>query len=348
MKTSISLQQLAGQVTSQREYRRDFLVPDRAIEMADAGESCWIDLPNGGLQEFGITDTSHSQLAEKLGIDGRYYRKMRNLQPDLLADNVNAWLARSTEKRFVRTLHGKMRAYLSSRYQPIDSADILEQAVFPVMQELGLDGSAVKSCYLDSLGERMYIKVVNRHLEGEISAGDIVQSGFIVSNSDTGNGSAMVRPFVERLVCTNGLIVDEMQSRQNHVSRRRESYELYSEATRRKEAELFINKIKDLIRAVNTQSILDEIVGKMQAAKAHPIKVEAVEITAKHFELSHEEGKGVLDHLIMGGELSLYGLMNAYTRYSQDIESYERATDFERLGNKVLSLPDSSRILAVV
>jgi Domain of unknown function (DUF932) len=347
MKTSISLQELAAQVTSQREYRRDFLVPDGAIEMADAGESCWIDLPNGGLQEFGMTDNSHSQLAEKLGIDGRYYRKMRNLQPDLLADNVNAWLARSTEKRFVRTLHGKMRAYLSSRYQPIDSADILEQAVFPVMQELGLDSSAVKSCYLDSLGERMYIKVVNRHLEGEISAGDIVQSGFIVSNSDTGNGSAMVRPFVERLVCTNGLIVDEMQSRQNHVSRRRESYELYSEATRRKEAELFINKIKDLIRAVNTQSILDEIVGKMQAAKAHPIKVEAVEITAKYFELSQEEGKGVLDHLIMGGELSLYGLVNSYTRYSQDIESYERATDFERLGNKVLSLPDS-RILALV
>ena len=39
----------------------------------------------------------------------------------------------------------------------------------------------------------------------------------------------------------------------------------------------------------------------------------------------------MLRHLISGGDLSGYGLVNAVTHYSQEVGDYDRATDFEML-----------------
>ncbi len=43
-------------------------------------------------------------------------------------------------------------------------------------------------------------------------------------------------------------------------------------------------------------------------------------------------------HLIEGGDLSAYGLVNAVTHYSQDVEDYDRATEFEALGGRLIEL----------
>ena len=47
---------------------------------------------------------------------------------------------------------------------------------------------------------------------------------------------------------------------------------------------------------------------------------------------------GVLRHLIVEGDLSGYGIVNAVTHYSQDVEDYDRATEFEALGGKLIEL----------
>jgi hypothetical protein len=47
---------------------------------------------------------------------------------------------------------------------------------------------------------------------------------------------------------------------------------------------------------------------------------------------------GVLRHLIIEGDLSGYGLVNAVTHYSQDVGGYDRATEFEALGGKLIEL----------
>ena len=49
----------------------------------------------------------------------------------------------------------------------------------------------------------------------------------------------------------------------------------------------------------------------------------------------------MLQHLIEGGSMTLYGLANAVTRFSQDVESYDRATKLEEIGYKVLTMPAS-------
>ncbi len=50
---------------------------------------------------------------------------------------------------------------------------------------------------------------------------------------------------------------------------------------------------------------------------------------------------GVLWHLIVEGDLTAYDLVNAVTHYSQEVTDYDRATDSEALGGKLIELPAS-------
>ena len=43
--------------------------------------------------------------------------------------------------------------------------------------------------------------------------------------------------------------------------------------------------------------------------------------------------------MIEGNDLTLYGLSNAVTRHSQNVESYDRATTLESIGYKILTMP---------
>ncbi|WP_298435735.1 hypothetical protein [Ottowia sp.] len=80
---------------------------------------------------------------------------------------------------------------------------------------------------------------------------------------------------------------------------------------------------------------------KMQKTMGIELKssaVKTVEVLRQRYTLTEEEGDGVLNHLIRGGDLTGYGLVNAVTRYSQDVGDYDRATEFEALGGKLIEL----------
>jgi hypothetical protein len=49
----------------------------------------------------------------------------------------------------------------------------------------------------------------------------------------------------------------------------------------------------------------------------------------------------VLHHLSRGRDFTRYGLQAAITRASADIAEYERATELERLGGRIILLPPS-------
>jgi hypothetical protein len=63
-----------------------------------------------------------------------------------------------------------------------------------------------------------------------------------------------------------------------------------------------------------------------------------VELASKSYGLLEYEGKGVLEHLIRGGDLSLYGLANSVTRYAQDVQSYDRSTELEMTAWEMLNM----------
>lgn len=66
--------------------------------------------------------------------------------------------------------------------------------------------------------------------------------------------------------------------------------------------------------------------------------VKTVEVLANRYTLNDTERASVLRYLILQGDLSGYGLVNAVTHYSQDVDDYDRATEFESLGGKLIEL----------
>ncbi len=340
MKTSLTINQLAQRASLEKSFQKDYLVPSQALVMDDEGNL----LLDTGDKEIILTASAHShrQIAARLDIPSRYYELMRENAPELLAQNVNHWLKGRSEKRMVRTSGYQMRAFLSDSYRRIDNLDILE-AVLPVIQEMGLAGQ-IASCELTE--SKLYLKVINPRVEAEIREGDIVQSGFVITNSEIGLGAASVSPLVYRLVCTNGLIAQDYKQRKNHVGRKyanntEETYELFSDRTLQLDDQAYLSKVVDLVRAMGDTEIFNKIVSKMRDATERQIDAKnpekAVELTANHIGLNEEESSGVLRHLLLDGDLTQYGMMNAVTRFSQDIESYDRATELEAAGNTVLN-----------
>ena len=66
--------------------------------------------------------------------------------------------------------------------------------------------------------------------------------------------------------------------------------------------------------------------------------VKTVEVLAQRYAFNDKERSGVLRHLVTGGDLSGYGLVNAVTHYSQEVEDYDRATEFEALGGRLIDM----------
>ena len=63
-----------------------------------------------------------------------------------------------------------------------------------------------------------------------------------------------------------------------------------------------------------------------------------VKLASKDFRISDCESDGILNHFIKDHNYSLYGLSNAVTRFSQDVENYDRATELESIGFDILSM----------
>jgi hypothetical protein len=100
--------------------------------------------------------------------------------------------------------------------------------------------------------------------------------------------------------------------------------------------------VQDVVRGTLQEVTFQQIVARWRDATQERLTgdpVQVVEVTAKRCGLTAPERRSVLQHLVAGGDLSRYGLANAITCASQDIDDYDRATDLERLGGEIIALP---------
>ena len=346
MKAGRSLREVAMELERQSKAKRDYIAPMNGMRLKDDGRTFEIsNRETGESMEFGTSSLFHRQTASTLGIPAKYYDTMQAQKPGLLAENVNAWFSDRDQPFMVRTMdYGNgytARALLSERYRRIDNLEIAS-AVLPLFA--GNDKFDMASTEVTD--SRLYLKVVNKRLEMEVVPGDIVQAGVVISNSEVGLGAVSVKPLVYRLVCSNGAIVDSFGERKTHVGRAakaiEESFDIYSDETLEAEDRAFILRLKDATMAAIEESRFAQIVDKLKESVGVPITgrvQDVVELTGRTYGLNQTEQDGILNYLIQGGDLSLYGLSNAVTRASQDVESYDRATELENIGWKVATMP---------
>lgn len=157
--------------------------------------------------EFALTDWSRSQLESRLGV--RWNRWFAPVSPEEGAAEINTRLSRSPGLVKLRTTrpgdagYGVLRAFVSDSYVPFpDSAlaellsEVLSAARYEV-RRVTLTSKTVS--YVLSLGQIF-------RPGGDAKVGD-VRGGIIVRNSGVGFASLLVTSHLERLVCTNGMVV---------------------------------------------------------------------------------------------------------------------------------------------
>ena len=343
MKSGRSLVSLAHELERQLASKKDLVVSSSLLrhDTDDTGDTRLVIEEGAGPASYGIAPLARRQLAEKLKIPYAYFERMRSEQPVLLDRNVNTWLQSDEERRMIRTLDGTVRAVLSERYRRLDNFDLAE-SVLPILQQL--PEGRFESVELTET--RMYLKCVTSRLTFEMAPGDIVQAGVVISNSEVGHGTLSVQPLLYRLVCRNGLIASDRSLRKTHVGRalgtEDEGITVFKDDTLRADDKAFFLKVRDVVQAAVSEASFRQAAQKMQRTLHIPLvgdPVKTVEVLANRYVLNDTERSGVLRHLITAGDLSGYGLVNAVTHYSQEVEDYDRATEFEALGGRLIELP---------
>lgn len=348
MKHGLTLSQLAAEIERQADAKKDYVV-DTAKAQAVLTDNGAVALEFGN-HSFPINDHAHRQIGARLQLPAPYYDRMRADAPQLLVTNVNTWLHQEPEKRLVRVLDGKVRAFVSDSFS-LDKDNIdFASAVLPVLQTMDIQ---VHSCQLTAT--KLYLKVVDNNIQAQIPAGkkfgdgshaifDTVSPALVLSNSEVGSGSAAIEAGVWTKACANLAVFAERSVRKYHVGAKHEMTtdfaEMLSHKTRELTQRAFFAQVQDVVKGAFAQAKFDSLVVKLKGATDNRIpatEVEAVlEITAKKYSLSEGQRNSVLTHLIEGGDLSQYGLSNAVTRSAEDQDDYETASDLERLGGKII------------
>ncbi|WP_300757775.1 DUF932 domain-containing protein [Janthinobacterium sp.] len=341
MKTGRSLVQLVNELERHAVLKKDMVVPAQKLvsETTPAGQCHLVIDEPFGKKRYLMNDFACGQLARKLDIPLAYFKRMRTFDTELLDDNINAWLRiNASDSYLVRTLGGRARAFLSARYRRLDNID-LAHSIVPVL--LKLPGARFESVELTET--KMYLKVISSRVAHEIVPGDVLQAGVVVSNSEIGVGRLRVEPLIYRLKCSNGLIACERSMRKNHAGRLLESGDevLFQDDTLEAEDHAIFLKVRDMVETAVSETTFQLISEKMRKTMGIALTgdvVKAVQVLANRYAFNEIERAGILRHLIEDHQLNGYGLVNAVTGYSQEVDDYDRATEFEEIGGKMLEL----------
>ena len=325
---------LVNELERQKENSMDLIVDSRSLKATpDENQGIRLAIPEYG--EFSLTEWTHSQIADKLEIPIRYYDRMKNTgKTELLAENVNAWLS-GKERRLVRILDRKIRAFLSDRYRIMDNHDLVFLALDEFKRKETIE------IYRADLTETMfYLKAVDRTLTVEIREQDVIYGGLIIRNSEVGASAFRVEPFLLRKVCENGLIRKYALKRIHLGRQTQETGEIdWSDETRELEDKALWAKARDIIRQTFDPKIFESWTEKLKESAEIVIEkpIKAVNNIVRFAGLREEQKNELLMHF---SEHTKYGLINALTTLARETKSIDEQIRLEEFGGKLLDFPE--------
>jgi hypothetical protein len=246
---------------------KDAVVDTRILHMGEDGNLVARGTPQGDMKLL-VSETAHRQLAEKTGIDWKYYQRMRVGQTDLLATNVNRWLTTEPNRHLIRMLkpvtedegravaeagaHLRLRAVLSPKFRVLDNAALLN-VVLPVAAQHGATVSGVSFTddrfSLRLIGPRKSLEDIRREhgivtgANVHVFVNEILSFGLSLTNSETGFAALLAEAFAEIARCLNGYVVSE-RARAVHIGGNKQDGFLSDETKRLEDAAVFL-RVRD-------------------------------------------------------------------------------------------------------
>lgn len=301
------------------------------------------------------------QLATTLGIPVKYLRKLRDEHLELLDQNVNGWLPRQSRNFMVRTFRSwqpegelmprpaRVRSIHSDRYLRIDNEDIL-MAILEGMQEAGLSADNISGCDLSE--NHMRLRVVCPEVQAPAQVllahyrpsyhvtrnpgGDypIAWGGFEAGNSETGAGAFYLVPRVVVPDCDNGLKISKDILRRVHLGQRQDEGVIkVGDDTKQKELELVRLKARDAVATFLDRTYVEEVIQYLEqqlcGSELQGNPAETLEVVGKAAGWTEDERDDILGFFIKGGDMRPSGVLQAVTRFTQDVADPDRAAELE-------------------
>lgn len=375
MKRQTTLAELVTELKDQNMQKKDFVVPANLLSMENgqlivnnynSNDSLSKLLNEVGIKAegsdkliLGCLPILHQNLSDKLDIPRKYYNRIQGLGDTSLIDtNVSYWLRNMKGNVFLRTFvnkdknEGFARAILSDRYNVIDNFDVL----FATLEAVKASGLNLKiednGC--DLTESKMYIRFVAPDVEinapdllknyksprGNNGVGDGIITGFVITNSELGQGSFNISPRAVVLKCQNGMVFKNDAFGKVHLGSKMEQYSQidWSEETKRKNYELIMAQVKDAVKQFTSEDFLRKKISELnqytETELTHPI--ETVKNVSKFLNITEEKEKNILDFFMRGGDFTPMGVSQALTFYAHETKDADEAHDLETVAVEIL------------
>ena len=342
MKSQLSLNELAQKLTDQKSLKKDYVVESSNVRFYSNGNN---QLHLQEIDEvFDVNDVALNQITTKVGISKKYADKMLDGHKSLFNDNVNYWFTNTPKSQMIRTLGGTVRAVLSDKYKRVDN-DMIAEQVLPILLDKEYD---IKSCAITDT--KMYIKASLPSLQREVNKGDVVESGVIISNSEVGYGAVNVSPFIHRLVCLNGMVMNDSRLQSRHLTSSQATidgvYEVLSDEAKELDSKALLAKVRDVVASTSDEMRFEEQVQMMTDASQIKIKrpKKVIELLENKFDLTKNEGESILENLINRDDKqpmsNLWSVVNSITALGNTMDDYDRGTKMQEIGGRLLTMPE--------
>jgi hypothetical protein len=314
-------------------------------------------------------------VSSKLGIPLAYVRFMRHERPDLYDQNANGLLrglsrydktAGSSVQLImpdgrsflVRAFRGDdggngiARALLSDRFAIMDNLDALTAALDGIHQA----GVHVEIDGCDLTDRRMYVRIkapgvqalapellrdYRSPFSGETGADNpTVFAGFVLSNSETGDGAFSITPRIIVKVCSNGMTIARDAMKAVHLGGKMDEGVInWSRDTIDKQLALVTARARDAVATFLDKDYMVRVIRDMETKAGKKIEdVEDVRVVAKKLAFDQEQQDAVFNMFVKGGQFTAGGVMQAVTAAAQSTRDADKAFEMEAQATKALEL----------
>ena len=346
MKSQYNIEELASKLMENARNKKDMIVDTSYMTaIANGDVKLHIEDKKLGIDDtYTMNNTCLNQIATKVGISKKYLDKMRDGHNALLQDNFNYWMQNTPKQQMIRTQGTTARAFLSDKYKRVDNEEIAN-TVLPILLDKGYE--IMSSAITDS---KMYIKARLPKLEREVTKGDVVQAGVTISNSEVGAGSVNVSPFIYRLVCLNGMTINDARLNSRHLTSSQATidgvYEILSDESKELDNKALLSKVHDVVLSTSDEVRFNQNVAKMTQATEIKIKspTKVIEVLENRYDLSKLEGESILENLVNRRDdnqkfANLWSVVNSITALGNTMDDYDRGTKMQEIGGRLLNEP---------
>jgi len=187
-------------------------------------------------------------------------------------------------------------------------------------------------------------------LQREVTKGDVVEAGVMVTNSEVGLGSVNVSPFIHRLACVNGMVVNDSRLHSRHLTASQATidgvYEVLSDEAKELDNRALLTKVRDVVLSTSDKVRFENNVAKMTNATEIKIKKpkKVIEVLENRFDLTKQEGEDILENLINRDDkqptANVWSVVNSVTALGNTLDDYDRGTKMQSIGGVLLDMPE--------